>query len=126
MNELDVDSIKMKFYQDVTTTKYNALNSIAARYKNSKNMKYQDNILRNKFAEFSREKRKQDQLTNNTKIDTNRFNKHMIRQQEVKLCLFDIEKRIPERLLSKNENEKSTVQIVNLKRSETFEGGTYF
>ena len=51
------------------------------------------------------------------KIDMFTFKKRMIRQQEVILSLFEIDKRRPERLLRKNEKESSNVQIVNLKNN---------
>ena len=44
----------MKFDQDSRKMKYNALILIAARDKNLKKLKYQNNILGNKFADLSR------------------------------------------------------------------------
>ena len=49
-----MDSIKMKFDQDVMKIKSNALISIAAIENNLKRMKYHANILGNKSAEISR------------------------------------------------------------------------
>ena len=56
-------------------------------------MKDQTNILVNIFAELSREKRIQDQLIKDTKTDMTKFKKHMTLQQEVKLSLFERERK---------------------------------
>ena len=73
-----MDSIIIKFDQDVSTIESSSLISISDRDQKLMKMKYQTNILGNKFVELSREKIIENQLITNMNIYMTTFKKHMI------------------------------------------------